>query len=160
MYLCICVCVFACKTPGNIIFNIPVPSAFQKYSTCMVHMGSESIGRESAYQNMPIVNFALFKACEGIQLWQKIGNNFTQIWHKFCPVLTQVLHNILTNFDSGKASSGTNAGRVPLRKRLPPLAEKEGDSGQKWKKHEVLTSMWLTNMWCIWNFLYHLIFSW
>merc|ERR1719209_2849040 len=35
-------------------------------------------------------------------------------------------------FTSGKASSGTNAGRVPLRKRLPPTAEKkEGDFGQK-----------------------------
>jgi len=34
-------------------------------------------------------------------------------------------------FTSGKASSGTNAGRVPLRKRLPPPVEKEGDSGQK-----------------------------
>jgi len=35
-------------------------------------------------------------------------------------------------FTSGKASSGTNAGRVPLRKRLPPTAaKKEGDFGQK-----------------------------
>ena len=27
-------------------------------------------------------------------------------------------------FSSGKASSGTNVGRVPLRKRLPAVAEK------------------------------------
>ena len=33
LYLCTCVCVFACHTPGNIISYIPVPSAFQKYST-------------------------------------------------------------------------------------------------------------------------------
>ena len=30
LYLCICVCVFACQTPGNIISNIPVPSASEK----------------------------------------------------------------------------------------------------------------------------------
>jgi len=35
-------------------------------------------------------------------------------------------------FTSGKVSSGTNAGRVPLRRRLPPPdAQKQGDSGQK-----------------------------
>ena len=46
LYLCVCVCVFVCQTPGNIISNIPVPSAFRKYSTCMVHSGSDSIGRD------------------------------------------------------------------------------------------------------------------
>ena len=43
---CICICVFACKTPGNTISNIPVPSAFQKYSTCMVHSDSIFFWRE------------------------------------------------------------------------------------------------------------------
>ena len=34
-------------------------------------------------------------------------------------------------FSSGKASSGTNVGRVPLRKRLPAVAEK-GNAKQEW----------------------------
>ena len=34
-------------------------------------------------------------------------------------------------FSSGKASSGTNAGRVPLRKRLPAVAMK-GNAQQEW----------------------------
>ena len=58
LYLCICVCVFACQTPGNIISNIPVPSGFQKYSTCMVHSGSDSIVRDldgSGGGHMPII---------------------------------------------------------------------------------------------------------
>ena len=33
---------------GSIIFGVLVSRAFQKYSTCMVHMTSESIGQESA----------------------------------------------------------------------------------------------------------------
>ena len=34
-------------------------------------------------------------------------------------------------FSSGKASSGTNAGRIPLRKRLPAVAQK-GNAQQEW----------------------------
>ena len=36
LYLCVCVCVLAGNTPGNINSNIRVPSAFQKYSTLEV----------------------------------------------------------------------------------------------------------------------------
>ena len=34
---------------------------------------------------------------------------------------------------SGKTSSGTNAGRVPLRKRLPAAPAEKDDSGREWK---------------------------
>ena len=34
--MCICICVFACLTPQNIVIGVLVPRAFQKYSTCMV----------------------------------------------------------------------------------------------------------------------------
>ena len=67
--------------------------------------------------------FALF----GLSL---LGQTFTQLFLSFF---------FLIFFSSGKASSGTNAGRVPLRKRLPApasapalAAEKEVPS-QKWK---------------------------
>ena len=33
MYLCICICVFGWQTLGNIVFEVLVPSAFQKYIT-------------------------------------------------------------------------------------------------------------------------------
>ena len=33
MYLCICISVFACHTPGNIVFEVLVPLPFQKYIT-------------------------------------------------------------------------------------------------------------------------------
>ena len=36
------------STDGSIIFGVLVSRASQKYSTCMVHMRSESIGQESA----------------------------------------------------------------------------------------------------------------
>ena len=32
-----CICVFACQTPGYIVFEVLAPKASQKYSTCMVH---------------------------------------------------------------------------------------------------------------------------
>ena len=37
VYLCICICVFASQTPGNIVFEVLLPLPFQKYSTCHVH---------------------------------------------------------------------------------------------------------------------------
>ena len=39
LYFCICirVFVFACLTPGNIVFGVLVPRVSQKYSTCMVY---------------------------------------------------------------------------------------------------------------------------
>ena len=33
VYLCICICVFGCQTLGNIVFEVLVPSAFQKCIT-------------------------------------------------------------------------------------------------------------------------------
>ena len=38
MYLCICIYVFADQIFGNIIFEVLVPSTFQKYSTCCAHV--------------------------------------------------------------------------------------------------------------------------
>ena len=55
-------------TTPSIISNILASRAFQKYRSCMVHMGSESIGQESASRgrgggrggdHMPIVNQSL-----------------------------------------------------------------------------------------------------
>ena len=50
MYLstCICVCVFACLTPGNIVIGVLVTRAFQKYTTCcLVYNVFLNFGRES-----------------------------------------------------------------------------------------------------------------
>ena len=37
IYSCICVLLFTCLTPGNIVIGVLVPMAFQKYSICMVY---------------------------------------------------------------------------------------------------------------------------
>ena len=31
---CICISVFACRTPGNVVFEVLIPQPFQKYITC------------------------------------------------------------------------------------------------------------------------------
>ena len=33
LYLCICICIFWCQTPGNIVFEVLKQYPFQKYST-------------------------------------------------------------------------------------------------------------------------------
>ena len=39
MYLSICISVFTCQTPGNIVFEVLVPLPFQKYITSWVFSG-------------------------------------------------------------------------------------------------------------------------
>ena len=64
----------------------------------------------------------------------RYGQIFTR-WYKYvvfnCAIVSSNcnLYNLL--FSSGKASSGTNTGRVPLRKTLPAVAEK-GNAQQEW----------------------------
>ena len=36
VYLCVCMCVFGCQTLGKIVFEVLIPSAFQKYITSWV----------------------------------------------------------------------------------------------------------------------------
>ena len=52
-----------------------------------------------------------------------IVNLLCEIFNCFCKS-TFVSNYFNQMFSSGKASSGTNVGRVPLRKRLPAVAEK------------------------------------
>ena len=54
---------FACQTHGNIVFEVLVPKAFQKYSTCMVYSEKFNWARmpsrgRGGGGHMPIVNFA------------------------------------------------------------------------------------------------------
>ena len=44
VYLYICICVFECKTPGNIVFEVLVPFPFQKYITSWVFSGFFLLG--------------------------------------------------------------------------------------------------------------------
>ena len=36
VYLCICICVFACQTPGNIVFEVLVPVTMEHKQTLTI----------------------------------------------------------------------------------------------------------------------------
>ena len=73
VYLCICICVFACQTPQNIVFEVLVPRAFRNRIGIILWMTKNEDTMWPSYSvfrctSEPVKHFCLFKTGHNISI--------------------------------------------------------------------------------------------